>query len=207
METNEEVTGSGVGAAYQMYAVSWIFNFVVALLGALIANGIYNVPLFQVVNVNLSVALFFAFSMAAIQAVLLVYSVVTVSISRVVGTIVGIVLALLVPFASIAAYQVYAWLGGLSVSGESFIYDEFMSMFAAVMKEVAVTFGQFTAQKQLPELEQGAGDLLFGLRLQTIEVWASLLAALLSISYTMMLFQRARETSYTTVESGSTQHK
>jgi hypothetical protein len=59
---SEQSTSVNLAGQLQIYALSWLFNFVMSLFGALIANGIYEVPLFQVVNVNLSIALFLRFS-------------------------------------------------------------------------------------------------------------------------------------------------
>lgn len=180
MDSSENET-LGIFIQFQIYALGWVFNFVVSIVGALIANGVYEVPLYQVVNVNLSVALFTGFTFAALQVVFLLFYLLTAKFWALPSLIFGVILSLLIPFAPIAAYQVYGWLGGLSISGESFVYDDFMSMFATAIKSVASVFGQLTVETPTPGATGKVIELVFGLRLETVSTLLTIVATLLAI--------------------------
>jgi hypothetical protein len=151
------------------------------MFGAAVANGLYSVPFYQVVNVNLSVSVFMAYAGVALSGIALIVCVLTGAWRGAFSSVVGVLLSLLLPFAPIAAYQVYGWLGGLAVSGDSFVYDNFMSLFATAAKAIASTFGQLTIELPKPGSTGKALELIFGLKLETFATIISMAASLIAV--------------------------
>jgi|CXWL01.1.fsa_nt_gi hypothetical protein len=154
--------------AFQAYAASWLFNFLVAMAGAIIANGVFAVPLYQVVNVNLSIACFVAIVLLALYGVGFLAGIFTGQFGVLSVVLFGSLLAILIPFAPIAAYQIYAWLGGLSIASQSFVYDDFMATFSSSAKTIASWLGQLSVQQPAEGTLGRPVDLVFGLRVEML---------------------------------------
>jgi hypothetical protein len=119
--------------------------------------------------------------MAGLQVLVLLFLLTSASVWVIPTVLFGVLLSLLLPFAPIAAYQVYAWFGGLPISGESFIYDDFMAQFAGVMKSVASTFGQLSLESLPAGSKQKPVELLFGMKLETLSTLLTIVATSLAI--------------------------
>lgn len=185
VESEGALSSFGFGQALQQYAFAWVFNFFVTTFGAIVANGIFSVPLYQVVNVNLSIAIFVMLVLLAIYGVGFVFALVSMNFSAVVVLLFGSVLAILIPFAPIAAFQIYAYFGSLSVGGESFIYDGFMESFAVAAKFLASATGQLTIEVPLDP----AGPkkiLFFGMSLETLSQASGVAGFLLALTRVFM---------------------
>ncbi len=189
----EESALPSFGGAFQTYAYSWVFNFAISIMGALIANGIWSVPLFQVVNVNLSIALFFAIAALVINVLVLVIGVLSGQAGAAAMSLFGVLLSCLVPFAPIAAYELYAWLGGLNVAQQSFVYDDFMTLFTHTAKTIASALGQLSVLQPPEGSTDKAIDLVFGLKIETLE---RILASVASVIAIVKFLTPSRETAY-----------
>lgn len=169
--------GFAFGAAFQSYAYSWLFSFVTTLLGAAIANGIWNVPFFQVVNVNLSIALSVAILVLGLNTLGLVLSLPSGQPGLIGVGLFGVLLSLLIPFAPIAAFQLYALFGGLPIADQSFIYDDFMN----AIKTVAGWAGQLSVMQPPPGSSEKAVDLILGMKMDTLRDTLAIVASALAI--------------------------
>lgn len=119
------------------YAYNWLFAFVFAMVGALVCNGVFGVPLYEVIDANLSLVLF----VVMVALCLLVIRVATLLID---GELVEAVLLFIftivysfMPFASVFAYSLYGYAGGHPVPGTSFVYDGFMDVALGIYAGVA----------------------------------------------------------------------
>ncbi len=113
-----------------VYVVLWVSNFALSLPATILSNGFFSVPLYQVVNVNLSITLFVVYCFVVVCVVAFFVLALTGRFLGAIGVAIAAILALTVPFSSIAAYEFYAYLGGINeklASAETgFVYYEYL---------------------------------------------------------------------------------
>jgi len=130
-------------AVLQMYGLIWLNYLAGALIVAFIANGIFGIPLWQIVDVNLSVFLVFMGLQAAWNVARLLVDIVSGDgMSAIIHLLLTFMFAFL-PFGVIAGYMIYGALGGGPVSGKSFVFDGFITMLAQGYQQLASVIGDF----------------------------------------------------------------
>jgi hypothetical protein len=201
--SRSSTSGYSYASAIRDFGMYWLRLFGISMFGAIVANGIFSVPLFQVVNVNLSMAIFVGAALAVFYGLLILYAVWNSVFAAVPSILFGALLTVFIPFSPIAAYQLYAWIGGLAIHEQSFVYDGFMTVFADTIKWLAASVGQLQilpAQGQTP-----ASTLVFGYTLSTVADLATIFGVILGavkLAIEGVRFFAARAQGYTTVEPG-----
>jgi hypothetical protein len=115
---------------------SWIEQFFVALFASFVANYIFGIPYWQVVDVV------FALLIAGLVLQAARIGLLGLSYSSQGGfpvlflTFLLIILTLMNSFAAVAGYSLYASVGSLPLAGESFVYDGFLERVKAPMQPV-----------------------------------------------------------------------
>lgn len=127
------------------FAGLWFISFILALGSALIANGIWGVPLFQVVNSSLSVSLFFVYVFMALTLIGIFFSVMSGNFNGTGELLIILVIYALLPFGAISAFALYGWLGHLKLD-EAFVYTDFMKRVGSVIGFIASLFGAQSRQ-------------------------------------------------------------
>lgn len=130
-------------ALLQVYGYVWLRFVVTAVIVAAIANGIFGIPLWQIVDVNLSVFLFFVGLYVAWNIARLLADILRRDLASAIAHLILIPMLALLPFGVIAGYMIYGVLGGGEVAGASFVYDGFVNMFAQGYKQLAGVVGDF----------------------------------------------------------------
>lgn len=127
------------------FAGLWFISFILALSTAIIANGIWGVPLFQVVNSSLSVSLFFVYLFMALTVIGIFFSAMSGNFNATGELLVIFVIYALLPFGAISAFALYAWLGHLKLD-EAFVYADFMKRVGSIFGFAASLFGAQSKQ-------------------------------------------------------------
>ena len=132
---------SVLAAALRGYGATWVYYVILSLVFASICNGLWGVPLWQVVDVNLSLFLTWVAFMAALGVFAFAVDLSQGDLSSALANILFIVLLALLPFGVITGYMIYAWLGGGQVTNASFVYDAFLNLFVQGYQYLAGLFG------------------------------------------------------------------
>lgn len=132
---------STVGTGFKSYGVTWLRDVMIAFFVALICNGIWGVPLYQVVDVTLALSLTSTAVVAALLAMILVYEVFNGLLRGALESLVYLAALAFLPFAAITGYMIYGWLGGGDVTTASFVYKIFVGLFVKGYTVVAGVFG------------------------------------------------------------------
>lgn len=127
------------------FAGLWFISFILALGSAIIANGIWGVPLFQVVNSSLSVSLFFVYALMALTIIGIFFSTMGGNFKSTGELLIILVIYALLPFGAITAFALYAWLGHLKLD-DAFVYTDFMKRVGSIFGFAASLFGAQSKQ-------------------------------------------------------------
>lgn len=127
------------------FAGLWFISFILALGSAIIANGIWGVPLFQVVNSSLSVSLFFVYLLMALTIIGIFFSVMGGNFNSTGELLIILVIYALLPFGAISAFALYAWLGHFKLE-DAFVYNDFMKRVGSIFGFIASLFGAQSKQ-------------------------------------------------------------
>ncbi len=136
-----------IGTALLGYVYLWLGMFIMAMITALSANGLYDVPLWQVANVQLGGFLGLIFLLEALLGVGLVTALFTGEWKR----------ALILPltmigygflcYASLLAFEIYGLLGGIEFKTESFVVQDMYGFLAAIIEPVyTFTLGEVSTE-------------------------------------------------------------
>ena len=117
----------------------WIFSFVFALISSVIASGVFGVPLYQVVDADFSVVLFFLALGCAFIFLALVMNFATGNFAGVFACLFFIALYAGQSLAGAAAYLLYAAVDHVSLAGTSFVYVGYSHVVVLAAKVVGAT--------------------------------------------------------------------
>jgi hypothetical protein len=142
--TNAEPgAGTVVAYAFRGYIGAWLSYLLGAAFVSLICNGLFHIPLWQVVDVNLSFFLF----LVGVQILLAAFGLVVDATEGdwlfALYRIVQSALWALLPFASICGFMIYGYFGNETIATQSFVYDGYVGMFAKGYQALAGSIGDF----------------------------------------------------------------
>lgn len=112
------------------YGRSWGRQVIIALVIAAVCNKIWGIPLYQVVDVNLSLSLSWAALYAAALALILAYEIFNGLFRGALESLILLAALALLPFGAILGYMIFSWLGGEEVTSKSFVYQLYVGVFA-----------------------------------------------------------------------------
>jgi hypothetical protein len=118
------------------FASIWIINFLLSLFTALVANGIFAVPIYQVINTMLACMLFWVYAGLIFVAIALALSLVTFQFSNLLQAFVLLIFYVFLPFASIWSFSLYSWLGHLKLDG-AFVSTDYINQVGGVLRFAA----------------------------------------------------------------------
>lgn len=174
------MTKSGsIQALWLGFVGLWLISFLLAFFSALVANGLWAVPLFQVINSSLAVSLFFVYLAMGLSAFGMVVMLLTGQFSDAVQAFIVLLIYALLPFGAIAAFSLYAWIGHLSLNG-AFVYEDFMAKLGPIVRGTIWLLRKVSPGASLTT--EGAFDLL-----RNSSIVLGSLASLVTI---MRFFQR-----------------
>jgi hypothetical protein len=130
---------------------SWFFQFVSALIASVVANRVFGIPYWQVVDVV------FALLLASIALNLFELGLRGVFAVQAAGPVVlfAVILIMLIvalnSFAAVAGYAVYAQFFELELAGKSFVYDGFLERVSAPLQP-GLSAVQYVARAVDPNL-------------------------------------------------------
>jgi hypothetical protein len=124
-DTVEGTQAGSFSGALGQYAIFWIFAFVSNLLITLIPNAIWKVPLFHVVNVQLSISFTILFVGSFIFVMSLLFSNVLPFFGKLAAIVTFILLMWLNAYAPVLAFKLYAALGGIDLGSKSLMLNHF----------------------------------------------------------------------------------
>lgn len=137
------------------YGQMWIRYAFTALFFGVVCNGIFGIPLYQVVDVNLALLLTWIAFIGGLLVIILALEVFNGEFRDAVATLLYLAAFTFLPFGAITGYMVYGWLGGGPVSDASFVYEGFMAIFINGYKYVSGFIDVFGAI-EVKETAQGA---------------------------------------------------
>lgn len=157
--------------AWLGFVIIWIGNFVLSLFSALVANGIFAVPIYQVINTTVALTLFWIYAGLIFVAIALVVSLVTLKFGSLLEALVLLGIYVCLPFASIWAFSFYAWIGHLKVDGV-FVSTDYINQVGGVVRFVAGLFKGIW-----PSFNKAAGSI----STDNMMTWLQMIAALATI--------------------------
>jgi hypothetical protein len=136
----------------KMYGLFWLALFLFAVTAMLVSNGVFGVAWFAVADVALSLAIFVAAGVIAGCLVFIAMALVFGRIGRaIVMLLVGTIYALL-PFAAVLAFALYAYIGAVPLTGESFVLEQFTDAVDAIINATGDAIAHTTWQMPAREL-------------------------------------------------------
>ena len=117
---------------------TWLVLFVAALFLAAVVNGLFSVPLEQVVDVVFAIQLLFVAVVVLNLGILFVEEIVTGRFTHAFASLCAAALALLFPFAAIAGYRLYASLVGADITKAINVYFQFIHTFTGFLFDASV---------------------------------------------------------------------
>jgi len=138
------------------YGQMWLRYALTALFFGVVCNGIFGIPLYQVVDVNLALLLTWIAFVGALLVFILALEIFNGEFRDGLVTLLYLAAFTFLPFGAITGYMVYGWLGGGPVSEASFVYEGFMSIFTTGYKYISGVFGDVFGAIEIKETAQGA---------------------------------------------------
>jgi hypothetical protein len=110
----------------------WLFYFLTAMVSSVIANGIFGVPLWQIVDADFSVLLFVLALSCAAVTLALVMNLIARELAAAFFCLLLLILYAGQSTASAAAYLLYGYFDGAHLAGTSFVYDGYANAVTVV---------------------------------------------------------------------------
>jgi hypothetical protein len=154
--TRESGGAAWLGQFFKNYGQTWVWYAFTALFFGLVCNGIFGIPLYQVVDVNLALFLTWVAVMGALLVLILVLEVVNGEFRDALVTLLLLAAYMFLPFGAITGYMVYAWFGGGEVSNASFVYEGFMAIFVRGYAFLNTQVGDIIGAVEIKDTAQGA---------------------------------------------------
>lgn len=154
---------SEIRAFWKVFVYMWAAQFGLTLASALIANGLFAVPIHQVSNTIVAILLFWvylAMTIGAIGALILLFAAVReLEFSPLLAAFLILISYALLPFASILAFSLYAWLGHLKLDG-AFVSADYIKHIVGALRFVAGPFKGVLADEGSMKLIETVGRYL-----------------------------------------------
>lgn len=174
----EEELPSLLSRVTKGYWIQWAYYVFVSLFFALICNGLYGIPLYQVVDVNLALFLTWVAVLATLLAVGLIFELAKGDFTNAFEALLYIALLAFLPFGAITGYMIYGWLGGGQITNASFVYDGFIGIFTKTYQYLSLVNGDVLGAIQVEETAKGiVKSVNTDLLLQWTQIAAGSLAA------------------------------
>jgi hypothetical protein len=148
-------TNSSQSEGLVSYGISWISFVVSATFIALISNGIFGIPLYQVVDVQLSLFLTWAGLLAIVWALFAVYDLYHWDLSEVLSDLLHVLAFALLPFGAMTGYALYGWIGGMQVHGASFVFDGYFGIYKDTFIIIATQISNLMGALSASEVTKG----------------------------------------------------
>lgn len=117
----------------KLYGLVWLALFLFGITTMLVSNGVFGVAWFAVADVTLSLAIFVAVGVIVGCLIFIVLGIASGRLGRAfVMLLAGAIYALL-PFAAILAFAVYAYVSPASLTGVSFVLEQFTNVVDAAI--------------------------------------------------------------------------
>lgn len=157
------------------YSGQFIREIVVAVVIGLVCNGIWGIPLYQVVDVNLAISLSLIVVFAGALGIVFFLELANGMLRGAVETLVYIASLCFLPFGAVVGYMIYSGLGGGDVTSTSFVFKAYVGMFADTYSWAAARTGDVLGAIQ--QQRNTAGELVPVVDMQLIRVTMETLAA------------------------------
>ena len=138
------------------YGQMWLRFAATALFFGVVCNGIFGIPLYQVVDVNLALLLFWIAITVGLLLIVFAIEVFNGDFRDALVTLLYFAAFVFLPFGAITGYMVYVWLGGGPVSDASFVYEGFMGIFTTGYTYVSAFVGDVFGAIEIKKTAQGA---------------------------------------------------
>ena len=139
------------------YGRTWVYYVFAALVIALICNGIFGIPLEQVVDVNLALFLSWVAIIAGGMVIIMAFEVVNGDFRGAFESLLYIAAFVFLPFGAITGYMIYGWFGGGAV-GDSFVYNGFLGLFVKGYTRIATVIGDVLGAVTVAPNEHGVDE-------------------------------------------------
>lgn len=154
----DEVEPSDPADSLVSYGLSWISFVLSAAFIALISNGVFGVPLYQVVDVQLSLFLTWAGLFIVVWTLFAAYDLYHWDLPEVFGDLAHVLAFAFLPFGTMTGYAIYGWMGGVQVHGASFVFDGYFAIYVDAYKYIASVFGDILGA--VSTVQTTKGDVL-----------------------------------------------
>jgi hypothetical protein len=172
-------TASPQTAFMSAYTLQFVREMIVGIIVGLICNGIWKIPLPQVVDVNLALSLSLLVLTLLGLVVVFFLELFNAMWRGALETLVYISTAIFLPFGAIVGYIIYGWLSGAEPIADSRVYSIYIGYFAAAYGFLAESFGDVLGA--IEQTKDAAGEMQSTVNMQLIKEWVPILAALAAI--------------------------
>ncbi len=170
---------------------TWFGFFIGALILCFGANAVFGIPFPEVVDVLIAAQLTYIGVLIFILVCLFIYMLSPPRIWSAAGAILFLMFVYaLMPFAGLAAYWVYAYVGHLQLSGHSFMYDGFLANFRSDTHSIIAFVSRLSSTRWL------------WLESISIQIWQPIAASLGSALISAIIGYIIPEHVFVTNESG-----
>lgn len=183
---SQSILASVVGG----YGATWIYYVLLSLVFASICNGLWGIPLWQVVDVNLALFLTWMAVMAVLGLFAIAVDLSQGDLKLALANVVYIVLLALLPFGVITGYMIYAWFGGGQVTNASFVYDAFLNLFVRGYAYVATLFGDALAL--MTKVQTSGGSSETAVNVPALQMWIQIVTAAVALGDILYRWWRRR---------------
>lgn len=164
---------------WSSYSKQFIRETIMGLIIGFVCNGLWGIPLYQVVDVNLAISI----SVLALIVVLLVF-VFLMEIAQgkwwdALDSTIFILTSAFLPFGAVLGYMIYGWLGGGDVTSASFVYKTYVGFFGSIYEVVAVSTGDVFGW--IVERKNEAGELVSQVDMTLVREWVPIIASAATI--------------------------
>lgn len=164
---------------WNSYSKQFVREVIMGLIIGLVCNGIWGIPLYQVVDVNLAISISFL-----VVIFVMLFFVFLMEISQgqwwdALDTTIVILTSAFLPFGAVLGYMIYGWLGGGDVTSASFVYKTYVGFFGSIYEQVAATTGDFLGW--IVERKNEAGELVSQVNMTLVREWVPIIASAATI--------------------------
>lgn len=170
-----------VAVILQDFGRAWLGYALTAALAAGIAHGVFHIPLWQVVDVTMSLFLFFVAVFACLTVIAAALDVGGGEFVTVIARVLSLVLLLLLPLGTISGFAGYSFVSGTDFESSSFVYGGYVALLARAYLLVGEFAGDIFGVAKVGVLHVGPASLDMPSLLFTLQ-FASLVVALFGLA-------------------------